>query len=566
MIQVAPQLEAEATTVRVLLVEDSQADVLLMKRYLQRVSPVRYQVTVARTRETAVTALRQPFDVCIMDFYLGGFTGMELLQGFDAEELSGPVILITGVPDERIDQQALDRGVADFLSKAEAVTPLLDRSIRYACRQFEQQRRLRHLVEHDPLTGLLNRESFTQRLIRLRHADAQQPQGLYLLCVGVDGLNTVNDNWGHGVGDRALVHVSSRLGHAVGESAPIGRVGGDAMVVAVTGMDESSVESLAQRILAAMREPLSVGAEQIVTTVSIGIVSARQSPSDVQEFVRLADHAMLAAKRAGRDTFSYHRTGRPATARLRALLETDLRQAVGDDELWIGHEPQISLQDGRLTGAEALARWTHPKHGNVSPSQFIPLAQACGLIRPLTRWSLREAVASLASWAHLIDDDFRLAVNVAPAALLSPGFAEQLDELLSQGGVSARNLRLEITEDYFAYDDVYQKLQRLHDMGLSLALDDFGTGYSSLARLSRLPIDTLKIDQSFVKDMTTDARAAALVKSILSVGKDLDMTVIAEGVETAEQADRLLELGCRTVQGFLYGTNEDRLAFTSRLL
>ena len=161
MIQVAPQLEAEATTVRVLLVEDSQADVLLMKRYLQRVSPVRYQVTVARTRETAVTALRQPFDVCIMDFYLGGFTGLELLQGFDAEELSGPVILITGVPDERIDQQALDRGVADFLSKTEAVTPLLDRSIRYARHQFEQQRRLRHLAEHDPLTGLLNRETFT---------------------------------------------------------------------------------------------------------------------------------------------------------------------------------------------------------------------------------------------------------------------------------------------------------------------------------------------------------------------------------------------------------------------
>lgn len=559
--------------VDVLLIEDNADDAQLIQRQLA-LAGADYKVTIVSERDAVEAALDRHFDVCLLDFFLPGYNGLELLQDISVEELPGPVILLTGAHDERLDAAALECGIADFLTKDEAASAVLDRSIRYARHQHASRQTLRYQSRHDDLTGLLNRPIFMQRLEALIAHPETDLDTTHLAYLDIDGLKTINDNWGHDTGDRVLRHAAARLHTTLSELADSGafvaeplvaRFGGGVLAAALRCDAETPIARIAERMVDAMREPVAGGGARIVATASIGIACANQAPGNVHDLVRLADQAMYSAKHAGRDTYWCHEGGGESYTRLRATLETDLRQAIADQALYQIYEPQIALSSGALIGAEALARWVHPTLGNVAPNTFMPIAHVCGLIRPLTHWSLSAALQSLAHWQPNLPSGFRLAVNIAPAQLLAPGFVENLGQMLTEHGVSPQHLRLEITENFFTYEQATSKLQALGEMGLSLALDDFGTGYSSLARLSRLPIDTLKIDLSFVHQMVRNTRSAALAKTIVSIGKDLGMTVIAEGIETQDQADMLQGFGCEGAQGFLYSRGDDQASFSQRL-
>jgi len=557
--------ETTAAVVKVLLIDDSQAEAQLIQHTLAHVSNRQYNITVVAQREAAFLALKQDFDVCLLDYQLAGYTGLELIQGLELHQLSGPVILITGHANDEIDNAALKCGVADFLSKAEANSSLLDRSIRYACSQYQDRKQLRKAARQDQITGLLNRQTFMPKLRELISTGDIDPSSIWLLYIDLDGFKSVNDNWGHDVGDRALRHCAKQLQHALEPDTLMARYGGDELVAAIICTSDTQISETAETILDAMREPLHVDAEDIVITTSIGIARASMSPDNAQELVRLADYAMFSAKRSGRDTYCRHENTAPIFTRLRAELETDLRQALTNEQLHLEYQPQIDLISGELIGAEALARWQHPTRGAIGPDKFVSLADACGLIRPLTLWSLSDAVAALSSWVPQLPSHFRLAVNIAPAQLLNSNFPETVKLLLEQHSVPAHFLRLEITEKFFLYDNANKHLQALRDIGLSLALDDFGTGYSCLSQLARLPVDTLKIDLSFIHHMQENPRSAALVQTIISIGADLDMAVIAEGVETQAQADLLRSYGCYIMQGYLYGKSESLKDFSQRL-
>ena len=405
----------ESRPTRVLLIEDNDNDVKLITHYLEKYTASNYRVNAVKAKDAALAALAGDFDVCLLDHFLAGYTSMELIQELDLPNLSGPVILITGQPAEELDRQALTLGVSDFIAKDDTNAHSLDRVIRYARRQFEDQQKLSYLAEHDYLTGLFNRPAFLQRLRKLMNEARNSQRNLLLMYLDLDGFKAVNDYWGHDVGDRALCHATACLSRAAGPKALLGRYGGDELVVAMLLESNDSLELVADRIIKAMREPMSNGDRQIVTTASIGVVSADHSDNRPEDLLRLADLAMFSAKRAGKDTWHQHSERLSPVGKLQMQLESDLRQTIERIGLRLDYQPQINLHSGAVVGAEALARWRHAEHGEIEPKQFIPLAESCGLIRPLTQWSLETAISALESWGPNLPKGFHIAVNVSPA-------------------------------------------------------------------------------------------------------------------------------------------------------
>lgn len=542
--------------ISVLLVEDNPDDQLAVRRVLKRAYGDQVRLTMVSDYVDAVEALGQAFDVCLMDYELTGYTALQLLERTDFDALTGPVVLLTGHDGAALDQAALDLGVADFLPKSALQERTLERTIRYCRRQFADQRRLKYLAQHDVLTGLLNRHSFLARLNDWLDSKTHNVDGIYLLYVDLDGFKAINDAWGHDIGDLALKHAAQCLRGAVRQSDLVGRYGGDELIAAVAHVGRDGAGAVVEKVLHSLRQPLEVENSRIVVTASIGVARASQAPGSPDELVRLADHAMLAAKQAGRDTWLRYSTDLPLASVDRAALDGDLRDALGTEQLFLTFESHVDLGSGDIIGAEGLARWNHPQHGAIPPSKFVPMALEFGLTRPFTLWGIEAALRALAAWQTTaqLAERFRLSVNVPPAILLAPGFPEQLAALMDQHGVNGRHLRLEVTENALIAErgDIQVCLNALKAMGISLALDDFGTGHSSLAQIARLPIDTLKIDVEFVARMADDPRSAALVRAVLSLGRELGLTVIAEGVEDDTRLAALREAGCEAGQGFLF--------------
>lgn len=419
----------------------------------------------------------------------------------------------------------------------------------------EQQSRLNYMAFHDSLTSLPNRSLFYDRiyhgLARARRSNSK----VALMLLDIDRFKNVNDSLGHDAGDILLKAIAIRLNEGVRDMDTVARLGGDEFVVVLEGIhDMDDVIFVANKLLATLSRPLEISGHSISTTVSIGVSVFPEDGADTDELLKNADIAMYKAKEAGKNNCQFYAKGMNATAVNYLLLENDLRRAIDQKQLTLHYQPQIDLKTGDLMGVEALVRWQHPERGLVSPAHFIPLAEETGLIVPIGEWVLHEACRQQKLW---IDGGMlvgKVAVNLSPRQFRQKNFPGKVEAILQETGLDAKYLELEITESCAMEHagETINQLNQLNQMGMFLAIDDFGTGYSSLAYLQRFPIQKLKIDRSFIHDIHDDANDAAIAKSIIGLAHNMQMRVVAEGVENEGQAEWLRNKGCDQAQGFLY--------------
>jgi diguanylate cyclase (GGDEF)-like protein/PAS domain S-box-containing protein len=411
-------------------------------------------------------------------------------------------------------------------------------------------RQLRWLAHNDTLTGLRNRHQFRQELAELLLGRDQWPPHTALLGLDLDHFKNVNDTLGHGVGDELLREVARRLQATVRRADTVARMGGDEFAVLLRHVaDRREVQALAQRLVETLSQPYRVGSSQLVVGCSIGIAMADDAAADTEALLRHADQALYAAKGEGRGTLRFFSADMAQSTLRRQQVEQALRSALAGAELSLAYQPLVALADNRVIGFEALLRWRHPVLGVVSPAEFVPVAEDCGLMPEIGRWVLRQACAEAARWPEALT----LSVNVSPVQVMASDLPAVVREATTAAGLPPSRLELEITETAFLQEGAgtADSIRALHESGVRLALDDFGTGYSALAYLRRYPFDTLKIDRSFVRDMLTRSDADAIVAMIVGLGRSLKLHTVAEGVEEPAQAEALRRHGCTTIQGYL---------------
>ena len=419
----------------------------------------------------------------------------------------------------------------------------------------QAQSKLNYLAYHDPLTGLANRRCFIERLEESLKETAHHGERLAVLFIDLDQFKQVNDSLGHGVGDELLVSVAARLSEHVRLIDMLARLGGDEFICLMEAVrDEDEVELLAREILGAFEYPFKLGDHELYLTASVGISLCPADGHSVLDLMRNADTAMYRAKMLGRGNFHFYTAEMTREAQERIQMENLLRRALDNGELSVHLQPQVEARSARLVGAEALVRWNSPELGLVMPMRFIPLAEDSGLIVGLGNWVLRETCRQFMQWRMSGFELPQVSVNLSVKQLERPEFIDVLGEILDETGMDPSHLKLELTESaVMAVGDAFTPLERLRDLGISLALDDFGTGYSSLSYLKMLPVQQLKIDRSFVEGIGRNTGDEAIIRTIMELARSLRFEVVAEGVETVEQADFLAALGCEQLQGYLHG-------------
>ncbi len=414
------------------------------------------------------------------------------------------------------------------------------------------EKRMHHMAHHDALTGLPNRISFGIRLEEAFERMQKNKTHLALLCLDLDKFKEVNDTLGHLFGDMLLVEVSKRFKEVVRARDMVARLGGDEFVIISEHLEKcEDVTHLAKRLVDHLSKPYELDGNTVVAASSIGIAVAPENGTNPVTLLKNADLALYRAKAETPGGYRFFEKNMDAELRLRRDLESDLREAVQRGDFALHYQPQYDLQTSTLIGYEALVRWPHPTKGLILPAEFIALAEETGLIIPLGEWILRRACLDAQMWPSSV----KIAVNLSPAQFMKNDTSGMVKRIAQETGINPERIELEITENLLLQntETVMHQLTNLRNLGVTIVMDDFGTGYSSLSYLSRFPFDKIKIDQTFVQNLDKDPSVAAIVNSIVSLGKTLSMTVIAEGVENEAQAKILFDAGCTRVQGYLFG-------------
>lgn len=453
----------------------------------------------------------------------------------------------------------LARGKAMPGASGGAVTRMIGTNADITARK-EAEAQIEYLAFYDPLTGLANRKLLQDRIHQATAASARSLQHGALLFIDLDGFKSVNDMWGHSIGDQMLLQAAQRMKQQMRAGDTIARLGGDEFVIVVQnlGLDRDGAAHqaavIADKVLDCYIQPFSMDGHEFQGGASIGITLFRDEPLSSDALLGQADSAMYRAKADGGNACRYFDAGLQASLLEKSAFEADLRQSIARRQLHLVYQPQMD-SDGRMVGAEALLRWQHPKLGMVPPARFVPVAEKDNFIVELGRWVMREACRTLAALAREpATRELTVAVNVSARQFLQPEFLAMVEAALRDSGANPRQLKIELTESIFAQDmeTIVGKMTRLHELGIGLSLDDFGTGYSCLAYLKQLPFDQIKIDQAFVSALPGEPRDAAIVHTIIALCDSLKVAVIAEGVETEAQRQFLELNGCRMFQGYLF--------------
>ena len=519
-------------------------------------------VCLSDPAQAAKTYLSESPELIILDVV------MEPLSGFDCARAireSGegdewvPIIFLSANVDDKVIAQGIAAGGDDYITK-----PFSENVLKAKIAAMERIADMRHdlvaankklekLSSIDTLTGLASRCAF-EKQIEIVVSQAQRHKQLFaLLFVDLDNFKIINDTLGHHVGDQLLKEVSKRMRKLLRKNDFIARLGGDEFAAILQNIpNESNAGYAAKKLLTAFEQPFIIDGKENFVTGSIGIACYPRAGEDVETIVRNADIAMYRAKDAGRNNFQYFSKTLNEEYLNRNELKKQMEIALGSDQFILNYQPKFNLKANKIIGFEALVRWHHPEKGTIAPDKFIPLAEESGFIVPLGEWIIKTACKQFAAWYHDGLDHLICAINISPYQLMHSNLIASLTDALEKNDLPAKSIELEITETAIMTEDSKNAkvLQELHDMGITLSIDDFGTGYSSLSHLKRLPIDMLKIDKEFVMDIPDDGDDVAIVKSVISLARSLGIDVIAEGVETEQQKQFLLDNGCNHGQGY----------------
>ncbi len=598
--------EAALPGVSVLLVDDRPENLLALEVSLE---PLGQRLVRARSGDEALRAvLDEQFAVILMDIRMPGLDGFETMALLKQRERSRhvPIIFLSAFTEQLdgvrsyasgavdyllkpIDPEALRSKVSVFVhlrqnelalhaARAELEQRVIERTMELAEtnraleREIQERKaaeqRLQFQAHRDALTGLANRALLMDHLEgTLARSRRQLGTTFAVLMLDIDRFKVVNDSLGHVVGDRLLVAIAERLTRCLREVDTAARLGGDEFAILLDGIgDLKDATRTAERIQRALTEPFILDGKEILATASIGIAMMDARYILAEELLRDADAAMYRAKEEGRARCQVFDREMHTTVMAQLRLEGDLCKAVERNELVLHYQPIVSVKDGSLVGFEALVRWNHPERGLVHPGEFIGLAEETGLIRPLGRWVMTEACRQLAEWTS-IRPDLSMSVNLSPFEFAQRDLVDEIEATIAQAQIDPRQLKLEITESAIMQRVavVQPMLTRLRDRGISISLDDFGTGYSCLSYLHEFPVTTLKIDRSFVQRIGTENERPAILRGIVMLARNLDIEVIAEGVETEGQLAQLRHLECEHAQGFYFSHPLDAEAARKRL-
>ena len=556
------ELADPVSDVRVLLV-GSDAMAAKLREVLAGVRALSFELQNATTlQEVLASPGADEADALLLELAAGDSTVSLLTQARLAAPLL-PAVVITDRVDEELTLRALRNGARGVLVPEELHT---QRLLTTLCSALESHRiilqlnnareRARHLATHDPLTGLANRSLFRDRVSQAVSTARRHQHGVAILWMDLDQFKAVNDILGHAAGDGLLRGLARRLISCLRETDTAARIGGDEFAILITHLrDELEAATVAQKLLDALGEPIRFRTQATRIRASIGIACFPRDSVEPEELSKRADTALHYAKERGGNRFDFYTDDMNEALERRVAIEESLRAALEEERFEMHYQPQFDLTRGRIIGAEALLRWNHPERGLLSPEHFLGVAEETKLIVPIGNWVLREACRQSAEWKRAGHNDLHISVNVASQQFVEPGFAQHVRHALVETELPPECLELEITESSLLKDVevTVNTLRRLKELGVRLAIDDFGTGYSALAYLKRLPIDVLKIDQSFVRNVTMDAADATITQTIVALANGLHLTTIAEGVETLEQLLLLGSYGCNRMQGYLFG-------------
>ena len=532
-----------------------------------------YGCTTAQSGEDALLMVqRGNYNLVLSDINMGEMSGIELIPQIHAVSPDTVVVLISAEQTIETAIAAMRVGAFDYIEKPfdlDQVELVVRRAIEHQSLLVEKrlhETKLEELVEqrtaeldflalYDVVTELPNRTLFEDRLAQAISAAQQHRQPLAVLLSTLDKFKKIQDTLGRVIGNRLLQATADRLRKCVPENTTIAKIDGDEFAILLTNIDgtENAVETIAE-INEALKTPFRIDEHEIFFTASVGISVFPNDGTDAPTLAKNASIALHRAKELGDNNYQFYTSEMNEEAVKRMALENNLRRALEREEFEVYYQPKVNVKTGQMQGVEALVRWRHPELGLISPADFIPLAEDTGLIEPLGEWVLRTACAQSHQWQMSGYDAPLISVNLSPRQFQQPGLLKTITEIIKTTRVNSDCLVLEVTESSFMKDSgaAIETLVELKKMGIKIAIDDFGTGYSSLGYLKRLPIDILKIDRSFVCDVTTDADDAALVMAIITLAHNLCLEVIAEGVETEEQLRFLRLLRCDGWQGYLY--------------
>jgi diguanylate cyclase (GGDEF)-like protein len=584
------------TPIEIVLIEDNPGDARLIEHMLKMAQGLAFRLVCLENLTDGIAHLKtHRTDVLLLDLGLPESAGLATVQKVMDQVPDMPtLVVLSGLSDESVAVQAVQSGAQDYLVKGQVDTAQLVRSIRYAIErsqakealrkandELEQrvvartaelantvaalhaeilerkqaEERIRYMAHYDALTGLPNRDLLQDR-IRQALAFAHRNRAMMaVLFIDLDYFKHINVSLGHKVGDRLLQLAAGRLQACLREGDSLSRPGGDEFVLFLPLLNSVSAAAVvAQKVLDSFAAPFEAEGHELHASASVGVSLYPDDGGDVEALMQAAYTAMNHAKQMGRGSYQFFTPSLNKTARQRMALEGRMRQALSRNELVLYYQPQVHMADGAIFSCEALLRWRQPGKEAMSCGGLIGIAEETSLILSIGDWVLHEACRKLKQWVDAGHTDLHMAVNLSPRQVCQPHFFETVTAILDETGLPPTVLDLEITEGMLLEhsDEVIGTLQRLNALGIHLSLDDFGTGYSSLSYLQRFPVHSLKIDQSFVRNIGRDRNATALVSAIIAMANSLDMEVLAEGVETPQQAAFLLKHGCPSAQGYYY--------------